>query len=221
MDYLPFLITLKLAVLTTLLLVVICVPLAHYVAYSRRRVSKVVESLVLLPIVLPPTVIGYYFIVFLGPKSGIGSFFEETLGIPLTFSFTGILVGSLIYCLPFMMIPLVNGFRSIPANLRESAELMGKSKWSILTRVILPNAKNALWSSLLLTFAHTIGEFGVVLMIGGNLPETQTASIAIYDEMNRLNFAEANTYAIALLAISFVIVLSVTLINRTKRQQFA
>ena len=214
MDLTPFWITFKLAVLTTLILVVIGVPLAYYLAYSRRKVNVLLESLLMLPIVLPPTVLGYYFIVFLGPNSAVGHFFEETLGIPLVFSFEGILIGSLIYCFPFMLSPLVSGFRSLPPSLYDATRVFGKSRWNALWHVMLPNIKTSLITALLLTFAHTIGEFGMVLMIGGNLPETKVASVAIYDELNRMNYDSANGYALVLLGVSLIMILVINLVGR-------
>lgn len=221
MDYQPFEITLKLALWTTATLLIIGIPIAYAISYSKWKVRYVFESVFMLPIILPPTVLGYYYISMLGPNSAVGSFLYDNFNINLTFTFQGILVGSIIYCLPFMISPLVNGFRSVPKNLIESAKVIGKSKWSILWNVLLPYIKSSVWNGLLLTFAHTIGEFGVVLMIGGNLPETRVASIAIYDEMNKLDFANANSYAIILLAISFGLIFLLTLVSRKTRSGIA
>jgi molybdate transport system permease protein len=221
MEYAPFYLTFKLAISTTVLLFILMVPLAYILAYSKWKIKYLFESAFMLPIILPPTVLGYYYLSMLGPSSGIGAFFHNTLGFDLAFTFQGVLIGSMIYCLPFMLNPLISGFRSVPRNLIESAQLMGKSRLNILWNVQLPQIKNFIWNALLLTFAHTIGEFGVVLMIGGNLPDTKVASIAIYDEMNQLNFENANTYALILLGFSFLFIMLLTLVMRKNKSTFA
>jgi len=221
MEYTPFYLTFKLAICTTTLLFIVAVPLAYILAHSKWKIKYLFESAFMLPIILPPTVLGYYFISMLGPRTEIGSFFHDTLGFDLAFTFQGILIGSMIYCLPFMLNPLITGFRSVPRNLIESAQLMGKSKLNILWKVQLPQIKSFIWSALLLTFAHTIGEFGVVLMIGGNLPETKVASVAIYDEMNQFNFENANLYALILLGFSFVFIVLLTLVMRKNKSAIA
>jgi len=158
---------------------------------------------------------------YLGPESAIGSFFEDNFGLSFAFSFEGILIGSIIYCTPFMMNPLINGFRSLPQNIVESTYLLKKSKLNALWNVLLPNIKRSIWSAILLTFAHTIGEFGLVLMIGGKMEETNVASVAIYDEMNALNYDVANNYALILLAISFVLIVVLNIITRNNRSRIA
>lgn len=177
----------------------------------------VVESLLMLPIVLPPTVLGFYFLTFLSKKSTIGSFLYENFNIELAFTFQGILLGSIIFCLPFMITPMISGFREIPKNTIEATQVLKKSGWSALTKVYLPYIKRSIWTAIILTFAHTIGEFGVVLMIGGKLENTKVASVAIYDEMNRTNYDVAHTYAIVLLAISFILILTLNLIANNKK----
>ena len=157
MDYTPFYITLKLACLTSLLLFVVGIPLSYFLAFSRSKIGLLIESLLMLPIVLPPTVLGFYYLIFLGPGSTIGHFFEEYFNFSFAFSFEGILVGSIIYCTPFMLSPLINGFRTIPQNIIESTLLLGKTKINALTNVFLPSMKGAIWNAVLLTFAHTIG----------------------------------------------------------------
>jgi len=221
MEYTPFYLTFKLAICTTTLLFIVVLPLAYILAHSKWKIKYLFESAFMLPIILPPTVLGYYFISMLGPRTKIGAFFHDTLGFDLAFTFQGILIGSMIYCLPFMLNPLITGFRSVPRNLIESAQLMGKSKLNILWKVQLPQIKSFIWSALLLTFAHTIGEFGVVLMIGGNLPETKVASVAIYDEMNQFNFENANLYALILLGFSFVFIILLTLVMRKNKSTIA
>ncbi len=214
MDYTPFLVTFKLACLTTLILFVIGIPIAYFIAFSKWRGKAILESIMMLPIVLPPTVLGFYFIFFLGPKSGVGKFFEDTFGHSLAFSFQGILLGSVIYCLPFMLTPIINGFRSIPKNLIESTKLLNKSKVNALWNVFIPFIKKGILNGILLTFAHTIGEFGLVLMIGGKMEETNVASVVIYDEMNAMNYDVVHRYALILLIISFILIFCLNLLTR-------
>lgn len=221
MDYSPFFITFKLAILTTLLLLVVSIPISYFLAFSKWKGKIILESLLMMPMILPPTVLGFYYISFLGPESGIGSFFEKTFGISFAFSFEGILLGSVIYCMPFMINPIINGFRAIPKNIIESTYLLKKSRMNALWHVLLPNIKRSIWSAILLTFAHTIGEFGIVLMIGGKVKGTNVASIAIYDQMNNLNYETANTYAIILLLISFVLILVLKLLTRKNQSELA
>jgi molybdate transport system permease protein len=220
-DFTPFYLTFKLAIYTTVLLLLIGIPIGYFLAFSKWRGKVLLESILSLPIILPPTVLGYYFITVMGPNSSIGRFFEDTLGLQLIFSFEGILLGSMIYCLPFMINPITNGFRSLPKSMIESTQLLGKSKLNALWHVLLPNTSGSILGAILLTFAHTIGEFGVVLMIGGNLPETKVASIAIYDEMNQLNYVTADTYAVILLGFSFVLIFAINLMNRSNRAYLA
>ncbi len=222
MDYTPFLVTFKLACLTTLILFVIGIPIAYFIAFSKWRGKAILESIMMLPIVLPPTVLGFYFIFFLGPNSGVGRFFDELFGHSLAFSFQGILLGSVIYCLPFMLTPIINGFRSIPKNIIESTKLLNKSRINALWYVFIPFIKRSILSGVLLTFAHTIGEFGLVLMIGGKFPETNVASVAIYDEMTAMNFDVVHRYALILLIISFILIFLLNLLTRkTSRSDIA
>jgi molybdate transport system permease protein len=214
MDWTPLLLTLKLAAITTAILFVICLPLAWWLADTRFRGKPVVEALVSMPLVLPPSVLGFYLLVAFSPNSGLGGFLNDTFGLQLVFSFEGLVVASLIYSLPFMVHPLQSGFRSVPTSSREAAATLGKSRWQTLRHVLLPNMRGSILSGLVLCFAHTIGEFGVVLMIGGNLPgETRVASIAVYDELE-MNFDAANRYALILLGFSFLVLLIVYTLNR-------
>lgn len=221
MDYTPFLITFKLAILTTLILFVIAIPISYFLAFSKWKGKIFLESILMMPIILPPTVLGFYYLNFLGPNTAIGSFFEDNLGISFAFSFEGILFGSIIFCTPFMMSPMTNGFRNIPKNLIESTLLLKKSRINALWYVLLPNIKRSILSAVLLTFAHTIGEFGVVLMIGGKMKETNVASVAIYDEMNALNYDVAHRYAILLLLISFVLIVFLNFLTRQNKTKIA
>lgn len=215
-SFLPFYITFKLAFFTTLILFIIGVPLSYFLAFSKIKGKIFIESILLLPIVLPPTVLGYYFIVLLGPESRVGQILEAVFGIQLAFTFEGILLGSLIFCTPFMLTPIINGFKSIPKNIIESTMILNKSRFNALWFVYLPMIKKNLLNATLLTFAHTIGEFGLVLMIGGKLNDTKVAAVAIYDEMNAMNYEAVDLYAFILLIISFILILIINLLSRKK-----
>src|SRR5690606_30346444 len=165
-------------------------------------------------LVLPPTVLGFYLLLAFSPENGFGRFLETYLDIRLVFSFPGLVIASMIYSLPFMIQPIQAGFRAIPRNLIEAAYILGKNKRTTLLKVILPNVKNSLLTGIILTFAHTVGEFGVVLMIGGNIPlETRVISVAIYDQVEAMNYSQANIYSGILLVFSFLVLLGVYLIN--------
>ena len=214
MNWDPLILTFKLAFVTTLLLLVLSVPLAYWLSYSRSRVKPLVETLVSMPLVLPPTVLGFYFLLAFSPGNAFGQWLNEWLGIKLVFSFPGLVLASLLYSLPFMVHPIQSGLSSLPDSLREAASVLGKTRTQTLLRVLLPNIKTSLLTGIVLAFAHTIGEFGVVLMIGGSIPgTTRVASIAIYDEVEALNYEAANFYSAVLFAITFCILLAVYLIN--------
>ncbi|TDN37309.1 molybdate ABC transporter permease subunit [Hymenobacter sp. UV11] len=201
--------TLALAACTTVLLLLLGLPLAYGLARSRSRLRPLLEAVVSLPLVLPPTVIGFYLLLAFSDSTALGRFLINQLGLSLNFTFAGILAGSLVYSLPFMVQPLQAGFRQLPRSLAEAAATLGKSRGTTLWRVLLPNMKPALLNGAVLTFAHTLGEFGVVLMIGGNLPgRTRVASIAIYDEVESLNYGQANAYALTLLVVAFAILVA-------------
>lgn len=209
------LLTFKVATITTIILFVIGIPIAYWLSNTKSKLKPVFETIVSMPLVLPPSVIGFYLLVFLGPASITGGFFEEYLDMRLVLSFEGILLGSVIFSFPFMIHPIQSGLQSLPKSLTEAAYTLGKSKLETLIYVQLPNIRASVLTGVVLTFAHTIGEFGVVLMIGGNIPgETRLASIAIYDEVEALNYDLANQYALTLFAICFAILLLVFLINR-------
>ncbi|MEM7039290.1 MAG: molybdate ABC transporter permease subunit [Bacteroidota bacterium] len=214
-DFSPLLLSLQLALLTTALLFLISLPLAYFLAYSRFRGRPVIEALVALPLVLPPSVLGFYLLLGLGPESALGSFLHDMIGLELAFSFGGLLLASMIYSLPFMVQPIQAAFQALPDSYREAAWTLGKSRWQTLRYVLLPNIKPGLLTGIVLAFAHTLGEFGVVLMIGGNIPgETRVASVAIYEEFEALNHANAHTYAAILLGISFVVLVTVYALNK-------
>lgn len=207
--------TFQLAAITTFILLLIGIPLAYFLANTQSRLKPIVEAFISMPLVLPPTVLGFYLLILLSPESIIGGWLADTFNLRLIFSFTGLVLGSIIYSLPFMVHPIQAGFENLPQNFSEAAYTLGKSKIETLFKVLLPNIKPALLTGIVLSFAHTVGEFGVVLMIGGNIPnETKVASIAIYDEVEGLNYAVANQYALILFLFSFITLLVVYLVNR-------
>jgi molybdate transport system permease protein len=214
MQWTALILTFKLAALTSLILFVVALPLAYFLAYSSFRGKILLDVFIGLPLVLPPTVLGFYLLLAFSPTSQMGSFLQSKLGLSLAFSFEGILLGSLIYSLPFMVYPIRTALKNIPKIYHEVAQTLGKSKWTTFWKVLLPNIQAALISGIILTFAHTVGEFGVVLMIGGNIPgETKVASIAIFEEVEAFNFELANQYAWILLAFSAAILLLFFFLN--------
>jgi molybdate transport system permease protein len=217
-DWQPLLLTFRLASITTVILLTIGVPLAYWIAYTRTRFKPVIETLVSMPLVLPPSVLGFYLLLAFSPQQVFGQWLEHWLHLKLVFSFAGLVVGSVLFSLPFMVHPVQAGFQNLPVSLIEASRTLGKPDHVTLFRVLLPNIKPALLSGTVLGFAHTIGEFGVILMIGGNIPGvTRVASIAIYDEVESLNYAAANFHALVLFALSFAILLVVYLTNRKWR----
>jgi len=214
-DLQPLLLTFKLALTVTAVLIVIGIPLAYWIAFSKNRFKYIVETLVSMPLVLPPTVIGFYLLIAFSPQYFLGHFLQSVLGVRVVFSFTGLVIGSVIFSLPFMVNPIKAGLENFPVSLMEASYCLGRSRWETLWRVILPNIKPALLTGIVMAFAHTIGEFGVVLMIGGNIPgETRLASIAIFNEVEALNYDTAGLYALALVLVSFVILLAFYYLNR-------
>lgn len=210
MDWQPLILSFKLAGLSTVILLLIGIPISYWLARSSSKVKPIFEALISMPLVLPPTVLGFYLLLAFSPSNAFGAWLEEWFSLRLVFTFGGLVLASVIYSLPFMVQPLQAGFKSIPASLTEAAQVLGKSKLKILQKVLLPNMKPALLNGIVLSFAHTLGEFGVVLMIGGNIPgETRVASIAIYDEVEALNYAAAGTYSAVLFFLSFGILLLV------------
>lgn len=208
MEWGPIILTFKLAAICTMLLLFIGIPLAYWLATTQSRFKSLVETLTAMPLVLPPTVLGFYLLVTFSPNNFLGGWLRDTFNVSLIFSFGGLVIGSIIYSLPFMVQPIQAGFQHLPKSLYETATLMGKSKWSILSKVLIPNIKSSILTGIVLSFAHTIGEFGVVLMIGGNIPErTKVASIAIYDAVEMMDYNLANKYAGFLFVVTFIILL--------------
>jgi len=223
LDFEPFYLTLKLAFATTLVLFIICIPIAYWLAFSRSRFKVLIEAFVGLPLVLPPSVLGFYLLLAFSPENSFGKFLEMHFDIRLVFTFPGLVIASVIYSLPFMIQPIQSGFRMVPDALIETAYTLGKSKLTTLIKVLIPNIKTALLTGCILSFAHTIGEFGVVLMVGGNIPkETRMISVAIYDEVEAMNYHQANVYSSILLVFSFLVLVSVYLVNHgTRKTQYA
>jgi len=218
-DFLQtLLLTGKLATITTIILLIIGLPLSYWLAYKRFRFKPLIEALISIPFVLPPTVLGFYMLVAYSPQNAFGHFLEHTLNLRLAFSFEGILVASVLFSLPFMVQPLQNGFESIPRSYREASYTLGKSFFTTFTRVLIPNIKPSIITAVAMTFAHCIGEFGVVIMVGGNMPgETRVASIAIYDEVQSLNYDTANKYSFVLFIISMLILTVIYSINGNRK----
>jgi len=210
MDLTALGLTLRLAALTTLCLLLLATPLAAWLAGGRSWGRKAVQAAVALPLVLPPTVLGFYLLVGLGPTTAVGRTLIALLGHPLAFTFSGLLVGSMLYSLPFAVQPLVTGFAAIDPALRETAAVLGASPWQVFLRITLPLARGSFLTAAVLTFAHTVGEFGVVLMVGGDIPGlTRTLSISIFDQVQELNYTAANRTALGLLVLSFLALLAV------------
>lgn len=209
------LITLKLAVSTTAILIVLGLPFAYWLAYTKVKIKPFLEALVSMPMVLPPSVIGYYMLVLYSPRNAFGGWLASVFNVRLAFSFEGVLIASVIFSLPFMIQPLHNGLRALPDSLCEASYTLGKSKINTFFSVLLPNIKPSVITAVALTFAHSIGEFGVVLMVGGNMPdETRVASIAIYDELQALNFQAANQYALILFLVSLALLTTIYSVNK-------
>jgi molybdate transport system permease protein len=203
MDVEALLVTLRLAAVTTAILLAISLPLAWWIAHGRSSARIPVQMLTMLPLVLPPTVLGFYLLVLLGPMTAPGRLLIRLLGRPPAFSFAGLVVGSVVYSLPFAVQPLVTGFAAIPRVWLETATTLGCGPWERFTRVALPASRASMLAAAALVFAHTVGEFGVVLMVGGNIPgSTRTLSLAVYDQVQGFDYAQANHTALLLIAFS-------------------
>ncbi len=215
MELGPVWISLQLASVTVVVLMLLGTPLAWWLAFTRSRSRAVVEALVALPLVLPPTVLGFYLLILLGPAGPIGSFWVEITGTTLTFSFSGLVIASVIYSFPFAVQPLQTAFEGIGRAPLEAAATLGAPPLDTFLRVASPLALRGYLSAIVLGFAHTLGEFGVVLMVGGNIPGvTKVISIAIYEQVETLSYAEAHYLSAGLLTFSFVVLLGVYIINR-------
>lgn len=215
MNWTAIWVTFKLASLTAGALIVIGLPIAYWLTYSRWRWKFLVESIVALPLVLPPTVLGFYILVAIGPHSPLGRLYVDVVGEPLPFSFQGLLLASILYSLPFAVQPFATAFEQVDQRLIEASWTLGISKVKTFYKLIMPLSTAGVITGVVLSFAHTLGEFGVVLMVGGNIEGvTRTVSIDIYDEVQALNYAGAAQTAAFLLAISYVVLLVVYAMNR-------
>jgi molybdate transport system permease protein len=219
LDWSPVWLTLKLAFVTTVVLLLIGTPLAWWLARSRSWFRSVVESIVALPLVLPPTVLGFYLLVLLGPEGWIGGWWEAIGGPRLVFSFSGLVIGSVLYSLPFVTQPLQNAFQTVGNPLLEAAATLRASPWDRFLTVAVPLARPGFFTAATLGFAHTMGEFGVVLMIGGNIPgKTQVLSVAIYDHVEKLEYNQAHLLSAGMLLFSFLVLLAVYRFNRSRAE---
>ena len=215
MNWTAIALTLKLATLTALILVVVGLPIAYWLSFSRWRWKFLVESVVALPLVLPPTVLGFYILVAIGPHSLFGRLYTDLVGHPLPFTFEGLLFASILYSLPFAVQPFATAFDQVDRRLIEASWTLGVSRVKTFFKLIIPLSVAGVVTGLVLSFAHTLGEFGVVLMVGGNIEgETRTVSIDIYDEVQALNYVGAAKTALFLLAISYSVLLAVYAMNR-------
>jgi len=206
MDWQAFWLTMRLAAVVTAILVLLGLPIAYWIAFSKWRWKFLVEALVALPIVLPPTVLGFYVLIALGERSPLGRWWQSITGHTLAFTFESLVIGSVFYSLPFAVQPLASSFAAVDARLLAASAVLGASRFRTFWRVILPLSLSGLVTGIALSFAHTMGEFGVVLMVGGNIPGvTRTLSIDIYDQVQNLNYAAANKTALVLILIAFVL----------------
>ncbi len=217
MDFAALGLTLRLASLTTLCLLLVATPLAAWIASGHTVSRRIVQAIVALPLVLPPTVLGFYLLVGLGPATALGRTLIALTGHPLAFTFWGLLIGSMIYSLPFAVQPLVIAFASIDRPTLEVAQVLGASPLTVFRRITLPLSRMSFLTAAVLTFAHTVGEFGVVLMVGGDIPGvTRTLSISIYDQVQELQYSAANLTSAALVALSFLALLFVYGLGRRR-----
>lgn len=214
LDLTPFVLSFKLALFTTIILFLLSVPLAWYLSQTDSEIKPFLEAMTALPLVLPPSVLGFYILISLSTQSPIGAFFEEIFDIKLLFSFTGLVLASCIYSLPFMVQPIQGGFETLHRPMLEASYIAGKSRFETLLRVALPNIKPALLTGLIITFAHTVGEFGVILMVGGSIPhETKVASVAIYEMVEMMDYTAAHIYSALMVLMSFLVLLGVYVFN--------
>lgn len=218
MDYQPFIISFEVSLATVSILSIVGILISYVLAFNKNILIDILEPLVMSPLVLPPTVLGFYILQIFGISGVIGKFFDS-LGIRLVFNFWGLLIGSIVYSLPFSVSPIAAGFRAIPKSLIEASYTLGKSKFYTLLKIIIPNSKYSILSALILVFSHTMGEFGVVLMVGGDIPDkTRTASIAIFDYVQELNYKDANISAVILFAIAMVSLISLQILKHLQER---
>jgi molybdate transport system permease protein len=197
------------------------VPLSWFLSQTKSKSKPVIEAITALPIVLPPSVLGFYILWGLSHNSPVGEFFKDTFGISLVFNFTGLVIASCLYSLPFMVQPLQSGFEGLGRNMLEASYLSGKGRLQTIVQVALPNMKPALMTAVIVTLAHTVGEFGVVLMVGGSIPgDTKVASVAIYEFVEIMDYEMAHVYSAIMLVISFLVLFGVYVFNRKQKKTF-
>ena len=211
--------TFELAGVTTLILLFIGIPLGYFLSQTKSKLKPVIETLVSMPLVLPPSVLGFYLLLAFSPKNSFGSWLEETFDLRLVFSFEGLIIASVIFSLPFMVHPIQSGFSSLSKSLKEASFILGKSRLETLLYVLLPNIKPSLLTGIVISFAHTVGEFGVVLMIGGSIPnETRVAAIAIYEFVEIMDYKNAHIYSLIMIILSFITLLAVYIFNGKQKK---
>jgi molybdate transport system permease protein len=215
MDWSPIWLTLRLAAITTIILLAIGLPIAYWLSKRRSIFKIIIEAIITMPLVLPPSVLGFYLLIAFSPQHGLGLWLQRHFNIQFVFSFQGLVLASVIYSMPFMIGPIKSALQQLPLSLSQASYTLGKTELQTFIKVLLPNMQASLLTAIVLTFAHTLGEFGVVLMIGGNIPNvTRVASIAIYDSVENMDYATANSYSLLLFAITFVIVIAVFVFNK-------
>lgn len=214
-EWQPLWLSVKLGLLTTCILIVTGVPLAYWLSYTRSGMKPILEAVISLPLVLPPSVLGFYMLLLFSPRSGFGYFLKEYLDVTLVFSTEGLVLASVLYSLPFMVHPVQSGFQHLSPSLTEAAYTLGVSPLRTFIHILVPGIRASLLTGIVLTFAHTLGEFGVVVMIGGNIPGvTNVASIAIYDQVESMNYPAAHSLALVLLCFSFLLLSVLFCVNK-------
>ncbi len=217
----PLLLTIELAAVTTGILLIIGIPVAYFLTRWNSKLKYIVQTFVSMPLVLPPTVLGFYLLLAFNPENFPGNFLLSVFNLKLVFTFEGLVFASIIYSMPFMVNSVQAGFQSLPQSLWEASYTLGRTKTETFFKVLLPNIKPSLLTGTVISFAHTVGEFGIVLMIGGSIPgKTRVASIAIYDEVESLNYHSANLYSLILFAVAFIILLTVYIVNKKYLKAF-
>lgn len=217
MDLSPVWLTLKLATVTSVILLMVGLPVAYWLSKGRSIIKIIIEALITMPLVLPPSVLGFYLLLAFSPQHGVGQWLHQVFNIQFVFSFQGLVLASVIYSMPFMIGPIKSALQQLPASLAQASYTLGKTERQTFIHVLLPNIRASLLTAVILTFAHTLGEFGVVLMIGGNIPGiTRVASIAVYDAVENMDYAAANRYSLILFVITFIMVISVFVFNKYK-----
>lgn len=219
MDWSPIWLTFKLAGITTCILLIMGLAIGYWLSKGNSPGKLLVETVLTLPLFLPPSVLGFYLLLAFSPGHGLGKWILNHFNIQFVFSFPGLVLASIIYNIPFMVGPIKSGFRSLSPALSQASYTLGKGKFQTFLKVLLPNARGAVITGMVQTFAHTLGEFGVVLMIGGNIPGiTRVASIAIYDSVENMDYAKAGNYSLILFGITFILILLIFLFNRKYAQ---